>query len=63
MKIGMMSRWNVPSGQSSHAEPIGRAWLKMGYELKVFAPAGMDISLIFVLGSSAFAIYVHELAI
>jgi hypothetical protein len=47
MKIGMMTRWNVPSGQSSHAEPIGRAWLKMGHELKVFAPGGMDISLIY----------------
>jgi GDP-mannose:di-myo-inositol-1,3'-phosphate beta-1,2-mannosyltransferase len=43
----MMTRWNVPSGQSSHAEPIGRAWLKMGHELKVFAPAGMDLSLIY----------------
>ena len=47
MKIAMMTRWNVPSGQSSHAEPIGRAWLKMGHELKVFAPAGMDLSLIY----------------
>lgn len=47
MKIAMMTRWNVPSGQSSHAEPIGRAWLKMGHKLKVFAPAGMDLSLIY----------------
>jgi hypothetical protein len=47
MKIAMMTRWNVPSGQSSHAEPIGRAWLKMGHELKVFAPSGMDIPLIY----------------
>ncbi len=37
----------MPSGQSSHAEPIGRAWLEMGHELKVFAPAGMDLSLIY----------------
>jgi len=43
----MMTRWNVPSGQSSHAEPIGRAWLKIGHKLKVFAPAGMDLSLIY----------------
>jgi len=47
MKIAMMTRWNVPSGQSSHAEPIGRAWMEMGHELKVFAPAGMDLSLIY----------------
>jgi hypothetical protein len=47
MKIAMMTRWNVPSGQSSHAEPIGRAWMEMRHELKVFAPAGMDLSLIY----------------
>jgi hypothetical protein len=47
MKIAMMTRWNVPSGQSSHAEPLGRAWLKMGHEIKVFAPAGMDLSFIY----------------
>ena len=47
MKIAMMTRWNVPSGQSSHAEPIGRAWLEMGHELKLFAPAGMDLSLLY----------------
>jgi len=47
MKIAMMTRWNVPSGQSSHAEPIGRSWLEMGHELKVFAPAGMDLSLLY----------------
>jgi hypothetical protein len=45
MKIAMMTRWNVPSGQSAHAEPIGRAWLEMGHKLVVFAPAGMDIPL------------------
>lgn len=39
----------MPSGQSSHAEPIGRAWLEMGHEIKVFAPAGMDLSLIYKL--------------
>ena len=37
----------MPSGQSSHAEPIGRSWLEMGHELKVFAPAGMDLSLLY----------------
>lgn len=47
MKIAMMTRWNVPSGQSSHAEPIGRAWLQMGHELKGFAPGGMDLSLLY----------------
>lgn len=41
----MMTRWNVPSGQSAHAEPLGYAWLKMGHELKIFAPAGLDIPL------------------
>ncbi|MBM3157244.1 MAG: hypothetical protein FJ004_08165 [Chloroflexi bacterium] len=45
MKIAMMTRWNVPSGQSAHAEPIGRAWLEMGHKLVIFAPGGMDISL------------------
>jgi glycosyltransferase involved in cell wall biosynthesis len=43
MKIGIMTRWNVPSGQSSHAEPVGHAWLAMGNELKVFAAKGIDI--------------------
>jgi hypothetical protein len=47
MKIAMMTRWNVPSGQSAHAEPIGRAWLEMGHKIEVFAPAGMDLSLIY----------------
>jgi hypothetical protein len=47
MKIAMMTRWNVPSGQSSHAEPIGHAWLEKGHELKIFAPAGMDLSLLY----------------
>lgn len=46
MKIGLMTRWNAPSGQSSHAEPIGHAWLKMGHELKVFAPKGLDMALL-----------------
>ncbi len=43
MKIGIMTRWNVPSGQSAHAEAVGRAWLATGHELKVFAAKGIDI--------------------
>ena len=38
MKIGMVTRWNVPCGVAVHAEPVGRAWLEMGHDLKVFAP-------------------------
>jgi GDP-mannose:di-myo-inositol-1,3'-phosphate beta-1,2-mannosyltransferase len=41
-----MTRWNAPSGQTSHAEPIGHAWLEMGHELKVFAPRGLDLALL-----------------
>jgi hypothetical protein len=47
MKIGMMTRWNMFSGQSAHAEPIGHAWLEMGHELKVFAPKGLDSYLLY----------------
>ncbi len=47
MKIAMMTRWNVPSGQSAHAEPVGRAWLEMGYDLKVLAPRGMELTLLY----------------
>jgi hypothetical protein len=43
MKIGMMTRWNVPCGVSTHAEPLGRAWVEVGHELKVFAPLEWDI--------------------
>ena len=42
MKIGIMTRWNVPSGQSSHAEPVAHAWMEMGHQLKVFAAKGID---------------------
>ncbi len=38
MNIGMVSRWNVPCGVSMRAELIGRAWVKMGHEVKIFAP-------------------------
>jgi len=42
VKIAIMTRWNVPSGQSAHAEPLAHVWLQMGHELKIFAPAGLD---------------------
>ena len=47
MKIGIMTRWNVPSGQSAHAEPVARIWQQVGHELKVFAPKGLDIHMLF----------------
>jgi glycosyltransferase involved in cell wall biosynthesis len=37
MNIAMMSAWNTDSGVSVHAELIGREWVKMGHELKVFS--------------------------
>ncbi len=37
MKIAMMTAWNTDSGVSVHAELIGREWVKMGHELKVFS--------------------------
>jgi len=36
MKIAMMGAWNTDSGASIHAELIGREWVKMGIDLKVF---------------------------
>ena len=36
MKIGMMGAWNTDSGASIHAELVGRAWVEMGIDLKVF---------------------------
>jgi len=47
MKIGLMTRWNVPSGQSAHAEPVARLWLQAGHELKIFASKGLDVHLLF----------------
>jgi len=38
VKIGMMSRWNVSCGVSTHAELTGKRWIKMGHSLKVLAP-------------------------
>ena len=37
MKIGMMCLWNAANGSSIHAEFIGRAWVKMGHQLRVFS--------------------------
>jgi len=36
MRIAMMSAWNTDSGVAVHAEPLGRAWVKMGHKLTVF---------------------------
>jgi len=38
LKIGMISRWNATCGVSVHAELIGREWVRMGHELKIYAP-------------------------
>lgn len=38
MNIGILSRWNATCGVSMHAELIGTEFLKMGHNLKVFAP-------------------------
>ncbi|MFQ6083206.1 MAG: hypothetical protein ACE5WD_07600, partial [Candidatus Aminicenantia bacterium] len=37
MKIGMMSLWNAANGPSIHAELVGRAWVKLGHQLRVFS--------------------------
>ncbi len=37
MKIAMLSAWNEDSGASTHAELIGREWVKMGHDLRVFS--------------------------
>lgn len=36
MRIAMMSAWNTDSGVAVHAEPLGKAWIKMGHKLTVF---------------------------
>lgn len=33
----MISAWNTDSGVAVHAEPIGKAWIKMGHQLTVFS--------------------------
>ena len=35
-KIAMMTAWNTDSGVAIHAEPIGKAWIQMGWQ--VFHP-------------------------
>ena len=37
MKIGMICLWNAANGPSIHAELLGRAWVKLGHQLKVFS--------------------------
>jgi glycosyltransferase involved in cell wall biosynthesis len=32
----MMTAWNTDSGVAIHAEPVGKAWLQMGHQLRVF---------------------------
>lgn len=34
--IAMMSAWNTDSGVAIHAESVGKAWVRMGYNLRVF---------------------------
>ncbi len=37
MKIGMMCLWNAANGPSIHAELVGRAWVDLGHQLRVFS--------------------------
>jgi hypothetical protein len=37
MKIGMMCLWNAANGPSIHAELVGRAWVELGHQLRVFS--------------------------
>ena len=37
MKIGMICLWNAANGPSIHAELLGRAWVKLGHQLKIFS--------------------------
>ncbi len=36
MKIAIMAAWNTTSGVAMHAEPIGKALIKMGHKVTVF---------------------------
>lgn len=36
MHIAMMTAWNTDSGVAVHAEPLGKAWLKLGHKLTIF---------------------------
>ena len=37
MKIGMMCLWNAANGPSIHAELVGRAWVQLGHQLRIFS--------------------------
>jgi hypothetical protein len=37
MHIAMMTAWNTDSGVAVHAEPIGKAWREMGYDVTIFS--------------------------
>ena len=37
MKIGMMCLWNAANGPSIHAELVGRAWVKLSHQLRIFS--------------------------
>ncbi len=37
MKIGMMCLRNAANGPSIHAELLGRAWVKLGHQLRIFS--------------------------
>lgn len=37
MKIGMMTAWNQDAGPAIHAELVGREWVKMDHELRIFS--------------------------
>ncbi|MCW4042521.1 MAG: hypothetical protein NWE90_02200 [Candidatus Bathyarchaeota archaeon] len=36
--VGMMTLWNAANGPSIHAELVGREWVKMDHQLRVFSP-------------------------
>ena len=36
MHIAMMTAWNTDSGVAVHAEPLGKAWKKMGHDVTIF---------------------------
>jgi len=36
LKIAMMTAWNTDSGVAIHAEPVAKAWIKMGHDLRIF---------------------------
>ena len=38
MKIGIVSRWNATCGVGMHAELIGREFMRLGHEVRIFAP-------------------------